>query len=273
MHKTKDSGKFAGIICGIAVLLVFIPALAQSNAGNTPPVPATKQKLQEIEQRRIQAIKNFATTTAKQRLEAVEQKNTQAAEKIKALREQVQEKIKNVREKVQQKITEIRDKQKQRQTQQIIKQLEHLNQVWIDHLTKLLNHYDAVLEKIKTRTDKAAANGNDVSAADAAIQAAKTAILSGRTAVETQAKKTYMPDLTAVNSGVASSTTPTGQNQMIKNLRDQFKTLKEQLQKDLFDLRDGAIKNARTAVQNALQALSKVPKVDEEPAATSTPSS
>ena len=40
--------------------------------------------------------------------------------------------------------------------------------------------------------------------------------------------------------------------------------MKEQLKNDLFGLRDGAMKSAREAVQNALQALKGVPKVGEE---------
>jgi hypothetical protein len=72
-----------------------------------------------------------------------------------------------------------------------------------------------------------------------------------------------------VSSGVATTTTTAGQNQLIINLRAQFKTLKDQLKKDLTSLRDGLMEDARSAAQKALEELSKVPNVDAEPAATS----
>lgn len=177
------------------------------------------------------------------------------------------------RERVQNKLMEIQDRQKQKLAAQIANQFDHINKVWTDHFTNVLNRLEAILEKIKNRADKAAANSQDASGVDAAIKNAETAILTARAAVETQAKKTYAVDLTAVNSGIATTTTAMGQNKLIINLRAQFKTLRDQLREDLFELRDGAIKDSRTAVQDALQALTKVPKVDEEPVATSTPSS
>ncbi len=155
--------------------------------------------------------------------------------------------------------------------EQIVNQLERLNKVWTDHFTNVLNHLDTVLQKIKTRADKASANSQDVSGVNAAIQAAETTISNARSAVEAQAKKTYTVDLTAVNSGIATTTAATGQNQLVINLRAQFKVVRDQLMKDLFGLRDGLMKDSRLAVQNALQLLSKIPKVNEEPVATSTP--
>jgi len=55
----------------------------------------------------------------------------------------------------------------------------------------------------------------------------------------------------------------------MKGLRTQFQNLHKSLFKDLFALRDGAMKGARKSVQDALQTLSQIPKVDDD-SATST---
>ena len=94
---------------------------------------------------------------------------------------------------------------------------------------------------------KAETSGKDVTAVKTAIQNAKAAIETARTAVETQAKKPY----------IATFSSETG-------LGAAFKAVREQLRRDLFGLRDGAMKSSREAVQNALQALKGVPKVDED---------
>ena len=59
------------------------------------------------------------------------------------------------------------------------------------------------------------------------------------------------------------------QEKIVQGLRTAFKKLHETLFKDLFALRDGPMKDARRALQNAHQALSKIPGVDERNA-TST---
>ena len=58
----------------------------------------------------------------------------------------------------------------------------------------------------------------------------------------------------------------------MQSLRKSFQTLHSSLFKDLFALRDGAMKDARGAVQNALQTLGTIPGVDEDDTtATTTP--
>lgn len=258
LKQIRRYSKYAGAGLGIGALMLATFAFSQ-NTGNLLISPKTK----------IPA--NFSTTTAKERMEAAQKRASEAVKNLEKIREQTKIKIQEAREKIQQKVTEIRDKQKQKLAEQIVNQLERLNKVWTDHFTNVLNHLDAVLQKIKTRADKTSANNQDVSVVNAAAQAAETAISNARSAIETQAKKTYTIDLTAVNSDIATTTTAIGQNQLIINLRAQFKTLRDQLKKDLFGLRDGLIKDARTAVQSTLQALNKIPKVNEEPVATSTP--
>ena len=251
LKQIKRYLKYAGLGLGAGMLVLATFTFAQTaNKPLTSPNP------------KIPA--NYSTTTAKERLEAAKVRANEAVKNLEKIREQAKVNVQEAREKVQKKVAEIRDEQKQKLAGQIVNQLEHLNKVWTDHFTNVLNRLDAVLQKIKTRADKASSNGQDVIAVNTAVQTAETAISNARGAVEAQAKKIYAVDTTTVNIGVASTTSATGQTQIIKNLKAQFKTVGDQLKKDLFVLRDGLIKDSRTAVQNALQALNKVPKVNED---------
>lgn len=256
MRKIKSVSKYIGFLVGLVFLLFSAFTFAQANSSS------------------YSNVRNFKTyTTLQQKLEAAQERASTTIQNLEKIQQQAQNKIQQVQTKVQEKITEIRDQQKQRLAQQIVNQFDHINQVWTNHFTQLLNQYDVILQKIQNRADKAAANNSDVSTVNSAIQAAQTAIVNARTAVETQAQKTYTVNLTAINNQITTTSTAAGQNELIKNLKSQFQSIKDQLHKDLFALRDGAMKDARTALQNAFQALSKIPGVDKEPKTTSTSTS
>jgi predicted phage tail protein len=153
--------------------------------------------------------------------------------------------------------------------QKIAGQFDNLNATWTDTFMKTLDKYDAAVQKMQDRATIAAGKGKDITAATTAIQLAKTAITTARTAMTAQAAKTYTPDTSAVTSATAI-TTAIGQENIMKVLRASFQTLHAGLFKDLFALRDGPMKNARTAVQNALQSLGKVPGVNDDKSATTT---
>src|SRR3989344_784075 len=125
---------------------------------------------------------------------------------------------------------------------------------------------------IQDRADIAAGKGRDVTTATAAIQSAQAAIESARAAVTAQAAKAYVLDTSAV-AVTTSTTTPSGQVELMKNLRTSFQNLHKTLFKDLFALRDGPMKDARKAVQSALQTLGKIPGVDEETATSAAATS
>lgn len=191
-----------------------------------------------------------------------------AQERIQAARAEAQERVAAQREKAAERLAAIQDKTKQQMAKRIAERFENLNKVWTDHFARLLDRYGAVVEKMKDRSGIAAAAGKDVAAANTAIQTAEAAIATARTAVATQAAKTYVLDTSAIPAPTAS-TTPSEQAALTQNLRSAFKKLHDALFKDLFALRDGAMTDARKAVQNALQELGKIPGVDEG-AATST---
>lgn len=247
----KKIGKYIVAICSVGILLsagVFVFAQGSNTADNTQNT-TLGQNLK---------VKNSET------LKQVQDRIQQGLQQVKQLREQAQVKVQQIKEKVQQKLTKIKNQQKQQLAKKIANQLDHLNEVWTDHFIQVLDHLDLVLQKIQTRTDKAASNGKNVTAVTSAIQTAKTAITTARTSVTAQAQKTYTISDTTIDAGVTSAATTAGQEKIMQNLRAQFKTIKDQLQKDLFALRDGVIKDARTAVQNVLQELIKIPGVNQE---------
>ena len=81
----------------------------------------------------------------------------------------------------------------------------------------------------------------------AAVEKARAEIKAARDAVTAQAAKVYTVSFVSENE-----------------LKVAFKSVKEQLHTDLTGLRDGAVKNARKAVQDTFQALRQVPNVDVE---------
>lgn len=199
-------------------------------------------------------------------LRIAQTRSQQARQQIQQLREQAQAQAKQIRDNAKQKIIQVRDERKKTAAEKIESQFDRINMVWTDHFTNVLDRLDALLQKIESRTEKASANGQDMTATKIAIQNAVNKIAAARTTVANQAQKTYVVDATAITG---STSTEIGQVNLVSKLREQFKTLRDQLFRDLTLLRDGAMKDARTAVQDSLKALSQVPNVDEEPEASS----
>lgn len=226
--------KFRNIFVTMVLCLAFaVPAMAQTNVSSREDIKAKRTEL---------------NTQLKDEREAAKKRLETAREETKKMAETRRAELKD-------KISKLRDEKKKQIATRLDEQMAHLNTQWTDHFNNVLGRLSEILSKVELRADKAQATGKDVSAVRTAIVNAKATIVIARTAVETQAKKTYVATFSSE-----------------KELREAFKTVKEQLRKDLFGLRDDPMKSAREAVQNALQALKGVPKVDEESRATTTPS-
>lgn len=236
------------------------PTAAQVKSGIRPLVSSTtRAELKADAQERMEA----ARADAKARMEAA---RTDAKARMTAQREKAAKRL-----------AEVQDKIKQQTAERIAEQFGKTNEKWTNHFLQLLERYDAIMEKIQERASIAASAGNDVTGVTSAIQSATDAIANARTLVVAQAAKTYVLDASTVTT-VFATTTPNGQAELIKSLRSSFQTMHKNLFKDLFALRDGAMADARKAMQNAHQALSAIPSVDEdedddEENATSTSSS
>ena len=258
MHMVRTL-RTVGIVGGtLALLLSASAALAEER-----PVTA---KVNVVE--KAATVKQRATALASTTQEKIKETQEIARERVQAVREEAKDRVAEKREKAQQRLADIQDKAKQQLAQKLTKQFDNLNTKWTDHFMQVLDHYDAVVEKIQNRTDTAASAGKEIATVTAAIQSAHTAIEGARAAVTAQAAKTYTLDTSTITATVAT-TTSSGQEKLMKNLRTGFQNLHKTLFKDLFALRDGPMKNVRTAVQSALQALKQIPGVDKN-MATST---
>lgn len=247
--------------------LVVIPATAQ-----TELLRNEKQNIrQEFNERAKEARQDVKTQIkdikiqAKTEVESIKIKRAELGNQLKDEREVAKKRIETAREEAKKvvetrraelkdKISKLRDGKKKQIATRLDEQLARLNAQWIDNFNNVLNRLSEVLGKVELRSSKAEMAGKDVTAVKTAIQNAKTAIETARTAVEFQAKKTYTATFGSESELGAA-----------------FKAIKEQLHSDLTSLRDGAMKGAREAVQNALQALKGVSKVNEEPTAGTAP--
>jgi len=170
-------------------------------------------------------------------------------------------KEKPIRPDVTQKIKQFKDEKRQKLAEKIIRQLDHINQTVSNHFIRVLDKLEKILGKVESRAKKVSEKGQDPSQINAGIQKAKEAILAARTAVADQTKKTYEINISTLT---AQPSTPDGQNDLVSGFREQFQSLKDKLKKDLFSLRDGPVKNARTAVHDVLKLLSEIPGVGKE---------
>lgn len=263
--------KIIGVASGVAAMLMSVPiAFAQEDDATsvtgvrpviTRPVASTTRSV------KVEAVREEAKTRAETAREEAKQKmETQREEtksRIEAKREEAKNKMEVQREKAKQRLSDIRDKKKQEMAAKIADQFDNLNKRWTDKFTEQLGRLGEILLKIQERSDIASTNGKDITATNAAIQSATTAIATAQTEVTAQAAKTYVLDTSSVTTTVATTTT-NGQDELMRGLRTQFQTLHKALFKDLYALRDGVMKDARGAVQNALQTLGKIPKVDDD---------
>ena len=229
--------KFISSLTTTVLCFVFaFSAAAQTNA----PLRQNVRTQIKAESENIKAKRAELNAQLKEAQEA-------AKTRIETAREEAKKAVETRQAELKDKISKLRDEKKKQIAMRLDEQMARLNTQWTDHFNNVLNRLSEILSKVELRASKAETNGKDVASVKTAIQNAKASIETARAAVEVQAKKTY----TATFSSE-------------KELGAAFKAVKEQLRKDLFGLRDGAMKSARESVQNAFQALKGVPKVDEE---------
>ena len=223
-------------------------------------VREAKERVKAAKESAADARKAIATTT---RADIKEIRQT-AKERIESVREEAKERVKQEREKAKERMKSVQDKKRQEMMQKLAERFENLNKTWTDEFAKKLDRFTVMLNKMQSRATTAAVNGKDVTAANAAIQAAKDVVITTQASVAAQAAKVYIPDASTLPTTAATSSTPQGQEELTKALKLSFQTLHSTLFKDLFALRDGPMTVARKAIQDALTALGKVPGVDEK---------
>ncbi len=234
------------ILILMAMVLWGVNAFQASAQETSKGTRGTQQNIQDA-RKKVEAVRTELKNEIRIRQE-------EAKKQIEAVREQVKQRVKTQQEAFKGKISQMKDERKRQTAGHLEEQINQINERWTTHFSNVLNQLENVLAKIEVRAQKAEVNGNDVSGVKTAIETARQAIKTARDAVVTQAAKGYTVIFESEDK-----------------LKEAFKTVKEQLRKDLTGLRDGAIKNAKKAVQDVFQALRQIPGVDKELTATSTP--
>lgn len=255
--------KTMGIVTSVAGVLLSAGVAFAEDKTETNVQDTTSVRTKPTEVRKEARVKmETAREETKVRMETARE---EAKVRIETAREETKTRMETKREESKQRLNDIRDKKKHQMAERFTEQFDKLNKKWTDHFMQLLDRHTAILLKVQKRADIAATKGKDITAASAAIQSAKTAIESARAAVVAQASKSYALDASVVTTTNAT-TTASGQDELIKGLRTAFQDLHKTLFKDLYALRDGVMKDARAAVQFALQTLRQIPKVDDDSA-------
>lgn len=183
-----------------------------------------------------------------------EQKREEFRVRVEEARERVKQEIERKREEFKQRLQQILDEQKQKIAERIDRQLNELNQRLLNHFSEVLEKLEKVLINIISRTDKAEANGWDVSAVRTMITAAEEAIDAARTAIEEQAARNYTPEITGEED----------------RLRVEVGQARQALHSDIVAVRN-LVRSAYEAVRRVATTLAQIPRVDELEAPGETP--
>ena len=189
--------------------------------------------------------------TGRNALEEARRVNKEALQRIEEERKRSLEAAKTEREQFKERLQELRDEKKREVVARIDQNMEKHNEKWVEHWNKVLSRLSEILAKIKTRTDKAAAEGQDVTAASAAIAAADAAIAAAQSAIDTQAGKTYVIEIT-------------DEEHLGENVSGAVRTFKSDVKAVV-----EKVQAARKAVHNAFKALKVIIKPEEEEASPS----
>ncbi|MBI4066182.1 hypothetical protein HY411_00545 [Candidatus Gottesmanbacteria bacterium] len=208
----------------------------------TPVVAATST----VKEFRAEVAASRAATreAVKEKIQETREAAKERWEELKANREATRDAIRAniqaMREEVKAKVTAMRDERKKLVVQRIQTKLAEVNKRRTDHFLKVLERLSTILDKIQSRTEKAKAEGKNVSTVEAAIASARTAISTAESAVNTQKAKTYQ--ITVTDDTTA---------------RNDVGVTAKQLESDLRAVQE-TVQAARQAVQNVFRQIKTV---------------
>lgn len=175
-----------------------------------------------------------------------EAKREEAKQMFEVRREEAKQMMETKREEFKKKLEVVRDERKKQIAGKLFEDLNKLNAKATDNMVKAVDQIEGVLNRILNRSEKASANGENITGVIAAGEAAKIAIREARAAIQTQAAKVYSAPTTT------SETT----------LKSDLGGVRDVLRSDLGVIKT-KVKSARDAVQSAAVSLAQIPKVDE----------
>lgn len=237
------------VIPALAFFLMVTPVMAvttvnelraESAASRAAAKDAMKEKREE------------ARTAAKERWE--ELKNTREASR-EAKRAEVRAAIEAKREEIKAKVTAMKDERKKKIVERVQEKLGNVNERRTEHFQKVLERLSTILDKITSRTEKAKADGKNVTGIETSILAARSAITTAETAVAAQKEKTYQVTVT-------DDTTA----------KNDVGTVTKQLESDLQSVHQ-TVQAAKNAVQKVYSEIKAVVGSNKSVTPTSTGSS
>lgn len=226
--------------------LIFSFALVFPAAAQTTSTPA--QNLRQSIRQEVQGLRSATQ-------EQIQKEREDFQQKVQTLRANLQSAIQAHRDDLKAKLQNIKDERKKAAVERIDQNLTELNSRMTTHYTNVLDQISEVLKRIVSRTDKAQANGIDVTSVRTAIANAQAAIDAARAAVTAQVSKVYSLNITtdaALKNNVGAAR---------KALHDDLKKVED------------LVKAARTATQQAAITLGQIRGVDELKETTSTATS
>ena len=197
---------------------------------------AREEVREEIRMEEGESLKETRVESVKQ----VRQERQETRENIERIREENRGLIEQRRLALKEQLRLLEDQRKVPIVERIYDNLNRLNDQIVIQLLAKIDQIEEVLERVKSRTDKAQEAGLDVGGVREAIAVAEEAIEKARTTAETQAGKIYE----IIISDEA-------------NLRTDVKPVRDQLQSDLEALRQQVVL-AREAVREAITTLAQV---------------
>ena len=197
---------------------------------------AREEVREEIRMEEGEGLKETRVESVKQ----VRQERQETRENIERIREENRGLIEQRRLTLKEQLGVLQDQRKAPIVERIYDNLNRLNDQIVTQLLAKIDQIEEVLERVKSRTDKAQEAGLDVGGVREAIAVAEEAIEKARTTAETQAGEIYE----IIISDEA-------------NLRTDIKPVRDQLRSDLEALRQQVVL-AREAVREAITALAQV---------------
>jgi DNA repair exonuclease SbcCD ATPase subunit len=129
-------------------------------------------------------------------LEEVRSQRREAIEEAREARREAWEETQEAREEFRNRLQEIKDARKRIIVERISNLISKINDKWISRWNGTLTRLSEILAKIESRADKLAEEGKDVDDVYAAISEAEEAIATAQDAVNEQAGKTYIIEIT-----------------------------------------------------------------------------
>lgn len=243
-----------------------VATVRQNASSTTQRPPAELKVLREQNKAEITKIRedfsaaikaNKASTT-----EAIKEKREYLIKGIQEKRELFKEELESRKEyrasttaamkaKFKEGLAKIKDEKKKIKIENVANNITELNTKITTKSSEKIDKIEEILIAIESRADKAAARGISVSGVRSLVVLAETAIAEARTAITTQASKTYTVSVTDEST-----------------VKTSVQTTRDLLKKDI-EAMNVKIKAAHEATRKAVSGLRTIPKIDND-TATST---